>query len=139
MHPYAAQVIEKFGGETSSFAARQHNPDIASEADLVLTMTRLQRDLVLASAPQLLHRTFTLSEASLLASKFVPRSIDDLSHLRAHLQRREASDIPDPIGKKPEFFAQVGRQIVDFLPPLIELAWSTARIDASTNSNASAT
>jgi len=137
IHPYAAEVIEKFGGESFPFAARDHDPRMSSEADLVLTMTRLQRDLVLASTPRLLRRTFTLSEAAVLASKFTPRSVEELAVLRPHLQRREAVDIPDPIGRRPEFFAQVGRQIADLLPPLVELAWSMDRIDVAVNSRAS--
>ena len=35
-----ALVLQKLGGEATGFAARQHTPIIATNADPVLTMTR---------------------------------------------------------------------------------------------------
>ena len=94
---------------------------IASKADLVLTMTRAHRDAVLELAPRQLHRTFTLSEAARLASECSARNIADLAALRPHLAAHELPDIPDPIGQSTEFFAMVGSQIADLLPPILEL------------------
>ena len=68
IHHDAAVVLEKLGGNVSNFAARQLTSKIASDADLVLTMTRAHRDTVLEFAPHKLHSTFTLSEAGQLAS-----------------------------------------------------------------------
>src|SRR6478735_2248705 len=66
----AALVLEKLGGEASNFAARQLTSRIALDADLILTMTKEHRDTVLDLAPNQLHRTFTVSEASRVASEF---------------------------------------------------------------------
>jgi protein-tyrosine phosphatase len=66
VQPNAALVLEKLGGDASGFAARQLTSRIASDADLVLTMTRAHRDAVLELAPHRLHRTFTLREAARL-------------------------------------------------------------------------
>ena len=91
----AALVLEKLGGEVSNFAARQLTSRIASDADLVLTMTRAHRDTVLELAPRQLHRTFTLSEAARLASECNARNVADLAALRPHLAAHELSDVPD--------------------------------------------
>ncbi|MBP1819427.1 protein-tyrosine phosphatase [Mycobacterium sp. OAE908] len=121
VHPDAALVLERLGGEVSNFAARQLTSRIASGADLVLTMTRAHRDAVLELAPRQLHRTFTLSEASRLASECNARNVTDLAALRPQLAVQDAPDVLDPIGQNSEFFSMVGHQIADFLPPILEL------------------
>nr|WP_240163506.1 low molecular weight phosphatase family protein [Mycolicibacterium sphagni] len=121
IHPEAVRVLERLGGDASDFAARQLTPQIASDADLVITMTKAHRDAVLGLAPRQLRRTFTLSEAALLVSKWNAQSVADLASLRPHLASTEVADIPDPIGQGPEFFTRVGAQIADLLPPVLEL------------------
>jgi low molecular weight protein-tyrosine phosphatase len=121
IHRNALPIIEKFGGEASNFAARQLTSKIASEADLVFTMTGAHRNAVLELAPHQLHRTFTLSEAARLATEFNARSVADLAELRPQLDTHELIDIPDPIGQSAEVFATVGSQIADLLPLILEL------------------
>jgi protein-tyrosine phosphatase len=121
IHRDAALVVEKLGAEVANFAARQLTSRIASDANLVLTMTRAHRDTVLKLAPRQLHRTFTLSEAARLASECNARNLADLAALRPRLAGHEAPDILDPIGRSAEFFATVGSQIADLLPPILEL------------------
>jgi len=121
IHRDAVLVLEQLGGDIAGFAARQLTSRIASDADLVLTMTRAHRDTVLELAPRQLHRTFTLSEAARLATEFSARSVADLAALRPQLAGHELADIPDPIGQSPEFFAMVGTQIADLLVPILEL------------------
>jgi protein-tyrosine phosphatase len=125
IHPDAALVLEQRGGDVSNFAARQLTPRIASDADLVLAMTKPHRDAVLELAPHQLRRTFTLSEASRLASECSAQTVADLAALRPHLAARDVSDIPDPIGQRADFFAMVGSQIADLLPPILELCRRT--------------
>lgn len=121
IHPQAAQVLEGLGGDSTNFAARQLTPKIASAADLILTMTRAHRDSVLELAPNRLHRTFTLSEASRLVSEHGARTVADLATLRPHAAADKLLDIPDPIGQSPEFFAEIGEQIAHLLPPIFEV------------------
>jgi protein-tyrosine phosphatase len=121
IHHDAALVLEKLGGDVSNFAARQLTSKIASDPDLVLTMTRAHRDTVLELAPHKLHSTFTLSEASQLAAESKARDIADLAALRPTLAAHQVADIPDPIGQSAEFFEMVGSQIADLLPPILEL------------------
>lgn len=113
--------MERLGGEVSDFAARQLTRRIAAQADLVLAMTTAHRDAVLELAPHQLHRTFTLSEASGLASKCNVEKLTDLASFRATLAASERWDIPDPIGQGAETFAMVGSQIADLLPPILTL------------------
>ncbi|MCV6978711.1 low molecular weight phosphatase family protein [Mycolicibacterium pulveris] len=124
IQPDAALVLQQLGGETNDFAARQLSSKIASEADLVLTMTRAHRDAVLELAPRQLHRTFTLGVASQLVSELGAQTIGDLAVLRPQLSGEDQFDIPDPIGQSADFHAMVGSQIASFLPPIIELLQS---------------
>lgn len=121
IQPTAALILQELGGDASGFAARQLTPTIATDADLVLTMTRAHRDAVLELAPRQLHRTFTLTEASRLAAECNPRDIADLAAIRPQLASHELSEIPDPIGQSAEVFATVGTQIAELLPPILEL------------------
>ncbi|SHT65935.1 protein-tyrosine-phosphatase [Mycobacteroides abscessus subsp. abscessus] len=121
IHPAAARVLQELGGSTANFAARQFSSRIAAAADLILTMTKAHQAAVLEAAPNRLRRTFTLSEVAFLASTHRPSSIADLADLRPQLAAHEQPDIPDPIGQTPEYFAEVGSQIVRLLPPILEL------------------
>lgn len=121
IHPFAARVLQELGGDGSNFAARELKPTIAADADLIVTMTRAHRDDVLKLAPQQLHRTFTLQEAAILANEFYARNLSDLRDFRPRLPPRGSFDIPDPIGLDEAFFAMIGTQIADLLPPVLEL------------------
>lgn len=119
MHHEAARVVENLGGDPLNFAARQITSRIASDADLVLTMTRRHRDAVLELAPLQLKNTFSLSEAARIAPD--ARDITELAGLRPRVAGNDAFDIPDPIGQGSEVFEAVGMSIADLLPPVLDL------------------
>ncbi|WP_448437366.1 arsenate reductase/protein-tyrosine-phosphatase family protein [Mycolicibacterium elephantis] len=121
IHSDAALVLQQLGGNASNFAARQLTPKVASDADLILTMTKAHRDAVLELAPRQLHRTFTLAGAARLASDFGAERITDLAALRPQLRTDEQLDIPDPIGRSADFHVTVGAQVASFLPPILKL------------------
>lgn len=121
IHQNATSVLQRLGGDASNFAARQLTPRIASDADLVLTMTRAHSDKVLELAPRQLNRTFTLIEAARLVTDCEAQNLAHLAGLRPHLARQGVSDILDPIGQSPEVFETVGAQIADLLPPILML------------------
>ena len=127
VHRNAAVVLDALGGDTSGFAARQLTAKIASAADLIIAMTGAHRDIVLETAPRQLQRTFTLTEASRLASFDDAQTLSDLAGLRPRLTTKDKPDIPDPIGQSPEIFAAVGAQIAGLLPPIMELCRRTIR------------
>lgn len=125
IHDDAARVLEQLGGHANDFAARLLTPKVASNADLIITMTEAHRDKVLKIAPHLLKRTFLLSEASLLSLRDAER-MSDPAALRPQLAAHERPDVPDPIGQSPEVFAEVGSQIAELLPPIVELCRRSA-------------
>jgi len=127
IHQDAAVVLRKLGADASNFAARQLKPKIASAADLIITMTREHRDIVLEAAPRQLQRTFTLTEAAVLASMDGAETLTDLAALRPHLTANDAADIPDPIGQSREVFEDIGAQIAELLPPILELCRRSLR------------
>lgn len=130
IHPDAAQVLEGLGGDAAGFAARQLTTRIASEADLILTMTWAHRDAVLEIAPRMLRRTFVLSEATLIAQEQDARTVEDLATLRPHIDAGEIRDVLDPIGQGIEVFEAVGAQIAALLPPILGLCRrASARVD----------
>ncbi len=120
MHHDAVDVLENLGGDASGFAARQLTPRLATDTDLILTMTAAHRDMVLELAPQKLHRTFTMGEAARAATEFDIQNIADLARLRSHVAGEE-SDVPDPIGQDHEFFVTIGSMIAALLAPVLAL------------------
>jgi protein-tyrosine phosphatase len=120
VHAEAARVLVELGGDPADFAARQLKPAIATEADLVLAMTREHRDAVLEIAPRQLRRTFTLAEAAALITGFDPADVGELASLRSQLRAEQIPDVPDPIGRDPEVFDRVGAQIAELVAPIVE-------------------
>jgi len=121
IHPASASVVRQLGADPSNFASRQLTARIALGADLILTMTRTHRDAVLELAPRQLRRTFTLSEAALLATRDSVKSIDDMALLRGHLSQDDITDIADPIGRDPDFHYVTGAHIAELLEPVLEV------------------
>lgn len=121
IHAEAARVIEDLGGHTEGFAARQLTSRLAGDHDLVITMTKAHRDAALEQAPQKLHRTFTLSEVSLLVSEHGARQVGDLVALRPQLSQGSIPDIVDPIGESHEVFAAVGNQIAKLVKSVMRV------------------
>lgn len=119
-HREAALVATELGGDPSLFSARQLTRRIASEADLVITMTKAHRDDVLELAPHRLHQTFTVSEIATIISRYRPENLADLAVYRPQLSPLEIVDVPDPIGRSPDFFVSVGRQIAALVPPIVK-------------------
>ncbi|SHT65842.1 protein-tyrosine-phosphatase [Mycobacteroides abscessus subsp. abscessus] len=124
VHRLAAEVLVGRGGDPTNFAARQLTPRIASDADLVLTMTMTtaHRTAVLELAPRQFRRTFTLGEAALLASEHGPRTVAELAALRLRLADHQPVEVTDPIGHSLEVFEAVGEQIAALLPPVLTLS-----------------
>ncbi|TLH70249.1 arsenate reductase/protein-tyrosine-phosphatase family protein [Mycolicibacterium aubagnense] len=121
IHELAADVLVRLGGDPTGFTARQLTPPIAFDADLVLTMTEVQRTAVLELAPRQFRKTFTLGQAALLASTYGPRSVADLAALRPRLPEHHPAEVADPIGLDLETFEAVGQQIAALLPPVLTL------------------
>lgn len=120
MHDSAAAVLAGLGGDPSQFGARQLTKSIVARADLIVTMTRDQRDSVLDLAPVKLRRTFTLVETAFLVTSAGAQSVEQLAELRANYGVSEFRDIQDPIGQSRSVFDSVGLEIARLVRPLIE-------------------
>ncbi len=120
MDPTAAMVLTQLGGDPDGFVARRLTPKIAADADLVLTMTSAHRDAVLALAPRQMRRTFTLLEASGLATASDAHSIAALADARA-VHRVDTLDIGDPYRREPSEYELAGELIAEALPAVLRL------------------
>jgi protein-tyrosine phosphatase len=120
MHRYASVVLESYGVDPSGFVARQFTTKLASNVDLVLTMSMSHRDAVLERVPALLQKTFTVSEARSLAVLSGVESIADMARKRAFVSPSDHVDIADPIGGGVDTFESVGAQIAEAVRPIIE-------------------
>jgi protein-tyrosine-phosphatase len=135
MNSSTAVVLAGFGGVPGDFSARLFIADMAVDADLVLTMTRAQRDVVLSAAPRALSRTFTLTEAADLAAGLDQHPGDPLSSesspvdavrdlvrrmaaARAGRPGRQADDISDPVGLPLGAHQEMGEQVAKALMTL---------------------
>ncbi|MDP5183816.1 hypothetical protein QOZ88_14345 [Blastococcus sp. BMG 814] len=132
MHPRSALVISGFGGDPEGFVARQLEPGMVAEADLVLTLTRDHRRTVLELAPRALARTFTLREAAALLGALEDRPpegegftgrarglVAALAAARPGRRGDEGDDIADPIGRSLEGHEEVGQAVADALLPVL--------------------
>ena len=138
MDARSASALRKLGGDPEGFVARTFTPAMAYGADLVLTMTRQHRRLVLAQAPRAMKRTFTLPEAAALMAdadltglRQLPldqRAVElavRLNEGRARRRPVEADDVFDPIGQSSGIHEQVAARIARKIQPLAELLFAT--------------
>ncbi|MGY1834627.1 hypothetical protein ACI79P_05910 [Blastococcus sp. SYSU DS0510] len=137
MHPDSALVLRGYGADAGDFHARQLDGAIAEGADLVLTMTRAHRQVVVERAPRALQRSFTLREAAVLVSALtedlrapdLPARARDLvgamGRARGRRPSGEDDDIRDPIGLPVEVHEEVGELIAT---PLLVILDSLAAL-----------
>lgn len=121
VHPQAARVLAELGGDGAGFAARQLNARLASDADVVITMTRAHRDVVLELAPRQLRKTFTLIEAARLVTECGAHTVAELAARRSFLDSDAGLDVPDPIGHGGDVYTAVAHQINTLLQPVLPL------------------
>ncbi|WP_409331709.1 hypothetical protein [Trujillonella humicola] len=140
MDPHSARALQALGGDPADFGAQRLGPELVRSADLVLTMTRKHREVVLGLDPRGLRRTFTLAEAADLVQ------LADLSGLglmpldartrelglrldatRARRQAVPADDIADPVGQRASVHADVAGRIDRALRPLADVLFTSVR------------
>jgi protein-tyrosine phosphatase len=131
MDERSALALLELGGDPVDFRSQPLTTVLARDADLILTMTRDHRRLVLEQAPLGLRRTFALLEATALLRRLDRRGLPDLPlperarELGLRLDRGRAlrmstklDDIPDPIGRRSSVHQQVAAQIASAFQPL---------------------
>lgn len=137
MEPWPAALSQEYGGDPAGAVGRQISAEIVGASDLVLTMTRGQRDDLVKRYPTAAQRTFTLAEFGRILEALPPaedsatatdaplwgqptdaaagsalsgvvRTASSSRHL-APLSAED--DVQDPINKPEDVHRAVGRQI----------------------------
>ncbi len=75
IHPHAASVLADHGLDPRGFATRRLNARLIGSADLVLCAERRHRATVVATAPKVVSRTFTLREFARVTAGLTPVDI----------------------------------------------------------------
>ncbi|MGY1719472.1 hypothetical protein ACI8AG_10550 [Blastococcus sp. SYSU DS0552] len=132
MHPHSALVLSGLGGDPEGFVARQLEPGMVADADLVLTLTRDHRRDVLGLVPRALARTFTLREAAALLDALDDRQpagggfadrvralVAALAAARPGRSGGEDDDIADPIGRPLQGHEEMGQAVAEALLPVL--------------------
>lgn len=126
VEPPMPDLLSARGISSEGFRARQLRPAQLREADLVLTMTAVQRAAAVALAPAVVRRTFTLRELARLLSDGDPVRLDGddvAARLRqvvpaAAARKRyradpDADDVADPYGRPDAAFRRAFGEIAD--------------------------
>jgi protein-tyrosine phosphatase len=138
INPHSAAALVRLGGDPSgATCARSFTPELARQAALVLTMTRLQRHSVLAVAPRGLRRTFTLLEAFALMGSAELDGLDRLpigeraaelgmrlDAARAGRTGSGADDVEDPLGRRMGIHLAAARTIAEVVRPLTTVLYT---------------
>lgn len=113
---HAATELARLVPDLPAFAARQLSPQLAAEADLVLTATAELRSGLLADSPGALRRSFTLLEFAYLAQA-APTELTTAAEVVAwaagnrSLAMDQGLDIVDPMGRSAEVHREAAELI----------------------------
>lgn len=125
MDKHAAQQLRAHGGDSTGHRGTQLSEELVATANLILTMTRSQRDEVIRRYPRAMKRTFTLTEFAMLLEIDTNLSngplglIDFAARNRARVRLTKATDIPDPIDASISVHEAVGNQIVSTIDRIV--------------------
>jgi protein-tyrosine phosphatase len=128
MDTMAAEQLRAHGGDPHGLVGEQLDDIRVDAADLILTMTRGQRDHLVQRYPRAAQRTFTLAEFAALVPEAVqaakhnsstntpnlpePRFIvEHAAHSRFKVHLTDADDVPDPINGSVDLHERVADQI----------------------------
>jgi protein-tyrosine phosphatase len=124
----SASALGQLGVDPSRHRARQFEPWMAADADLILTAERAHRDVVMTALPSALRRTFTMKEFARLArharGDATPRAvIDELAGLRGVDGPVPADDdnMPDPYRGAISRARTIAQQVTDTVHVTIDL------------------
>lgn len=113
MDPSAEEAAWNIGVETGPHSAQRLTGELVRSADVVLTMTRRQRDAVVSRFPRELQKVFSLQEFSKL-SESLPAGLTpaDISMQRSAVSLTAEDDVTDPYKRPMGVHAEVASVIV---------------------------
>lgn len=127
MEKMAAKQLTAHGGNPDKFHATQIDFEQVCASNIILTMTRAQRDELIRLYPAAMRRTFVLAELAkaLLAhpSSTFSNCIEIAARDRAALKITSVDDVLDPINADESVHESVAAQIsslVDIIAPRLD-------------------
>lgn len=140
VEPKIVEIAARHGVSMSGFRAREVTPQLVSQADLILTMTREQRSIIVQLVPAALRRTFTLREFARIlphvpaedAAQPSQRWHSLVALVQRHRRRPEnpsSDDVVDPYGCRDRVFEEMAAQLVPAVKTLVE--WERSRAEES--------
>lgn len=117
--PMASHLIA--AGLDADHTARQLTRRIASDADLIITLTGSHRDYILDEWPELAHRTFVIGQAT-RELQALPDDIarDDITgHLWRHRSHDPRDSVIDPYGQGDDAAARTAREIEEHVDAIL--------------------
>ena len=130
MDTIPAQISSRLGGDPSRARGQQLTSEMVAASDLLLTMTRSQRDHLVSRYPSAVHRSFTLVEFARLlgpaggatasvadmaapaaASERLQSVVASAGRKRPSVRLTDDDDVTDPIGRPDDVHEAVGEQI----------------------------
>ncbi|GGC67115.1 hypothetical protein IEU95_03580 [Hoyosella rhizosphaerae] len=125
----AAQALRELGGDPSDFEAKQLTPQLAAEADLILTMQQFHRDRVLAAAPTAMLRTFMLSEAAIIVEETEARTVKDMALARMRVPHaRNSPGVADPFDQSIDTHRDIAAEIATKIATVLSALVSQAKL-----------
>jgi protein-tyrosine phosphatase len=133
----SARALVQLGIDGSHHRARQFEPWMAADANLILTAERAHRDQVMLDVPSAFKRTFTMKEFARLAP--VIRSANPREAVAEAAAARasngpvplEDDDMPDPYRRAIKHATTIAQQITEAVQVTLDmLSFSPRRIHA---------
>lgn len=122
--------LDSSGIESRGHAARQMNPDLIGEANLVIAMAAEHRSAIVRENPAVLRRTFLLDELAKAARASAPLEGETpaerlanvpaaVQGFRPYLAGMEVEDVPDPYRRSQDdydaSYAMIHAAVADFV------------------------
>lgn len=122
MDAAAARQLVSHGGDPAGLIGEQLTGQHVQAADLILTMTRRQRDDVVRQFPRAMRRSFSLAEFAMLATlgDFAPATdpriiVEEAGRRRYAVTLKDADDVIDPINASEDVHRAVAAHIVQLV------------------------
>lgn len=115
MDATAAELSASLGGDPSSASSSQLRSSIVDGSDLLLTMTRDQRDELVRRYPRAMRRTFTVTEFEKLLAEERSGPLDELptrlASVRSRVRLAPGDDVQDPYRRSRAVHEAVAAQL----------------------------
>lgn len=129
----SASALGQLGIDPSRHLARQFEPWMAADADLILTAERAHRDQVMTELPSVFRRAFTMKEFARLARHVGSGNAQQVIAAAADIRGIdgpvpvEVDDMPDPFGGRIPQAAAIAAQVTDTVHPIVGMLGMAAR------------